>query len=170
MRRREFIAIIGGAAAVLPFPARARQPGAVAKIGFLFPGPETMAKPRSVQLLAGLASEGLREPDQIALLIRATGGDAAQIAPLLNELLAGKVDLLIPAGPAATRAVRAAAGSLPIVTVDLESDPVENGWLQSYAHPGSNLTGVFADFPDFSAKWLELLKETVPGLAKPLPR
>jgi putative tryptophan/tyrosine transport system substrate-binding protein len=77
MRRREFIAIIGGAAAVLPFPAQARQPGAVAKIGFLFPGPETMAKPRSVQLLAGLASEGLREPDQIALLIRATGGDAA---------------------------------------------------------------------------------------------
>ena len=166
MRRREFIAIIGGAAAVLPFPARARQPGAVAKIGFLFPGPETMAKPRSVQLLAGLASEGLREPDQIALLIRATGGDAAQIAPLLNELLAGKVDLLIPAGPAATRAFHAAAGSLPIVTVDLESDPVENGWLQSYAHPGGNLTGVFADFPDFSAKWLELLKEIVPGLAK----
>jgi len=52
------------------------------------------------------------------------------------------------------------------VTVDLESDPVENGWLQSYAHPGGNLTGVFADFPDFSAKWLELLKEIVPGLAK----
>ena len=50
-------------------------------------------------------------------------------------------------------------------TFDFESDPVENGWLQSYAHPGGNLTGVFLDFPDFSTKWLGVLKQTVPGLA-----
>jgi putative tryptophan/tyrosine transport system substrate-binding protein len=164
MKRREFIATIGGAA-VWPLAARARQPGAVSKIGFLFPGPETVAKSRSVPLLVGLASEGLREPDQIALVVRATNGDSAQIAPLLSELLASKLDLLVPAGPAVTRAAHAAAGSLPIVTFDLESDPVENGWLQSYSHPGGNLTGLFLDFPDFSTKWLELLKQTVPGLA-----
>jgi len=165
MRRREFIKVIAASAAAWPLAARAQQAGAVAKIGILYPGPEEIAKLRSVPLLAGLGSEGLHEPDQITLLIRATDGDAARITPLLNELLASKVDLLIPSGPAVTRAVHAAAKSVPIVTIDLESDPVETGWLQSYAHPGGNLTGVFSDFPEFSTKWLELLKETVPGLA-----
>ena len=164
LKRREFIALIGGGAA-WPLAARAQQARAVAKIGILYPGPEAIAKLRSVPLLAGLASQGLREPDQVTLLIRATGGDSARIVPLLNELLASKVDLLFPSGPAVTRAVHTAIKSLPIVTFDLESDPVESGWLQSYAHPGGNLTGVFSDFPEFSTKWLELLKETVPGLA-----
>jgi putative ABC transport system substrate-binding protein len=156
--------LLGGAAA-WPVAARAQQPERVQRIGVLYPGPEAIAKLRSVPLLAGLASQGLREPDQIALLTRATGGDSTQITPLLTELLAAKVDLLIPSGPALTRAAFAATKSLPIVTLDLESDPVESGWLQSYAHPGGNLTGVFSDFPEFSTKWLELLKETVPALA-----
>jgi len=47
----------------------------------------------------------------------------------------------------------------------LETDPIESGWLRSYANPGGNITGVFSDFPDFSAKWLELLKEAVPNCA-----
>jgi putative ABC transport system substrate-binding protein len=164
MRRREFIRLIGAGAAV-PFASRAQQPSSPAKIGVLYPGPEAVAKLRSVPLLAGLASEGLREPDQITLLIRATGGDAGQIDPLLNELLASKIDLLMASGPAITRIAHATTKSLPIVTFDLESDPVESGWLQSYAHPGGNLTGVFSDFPDFATKSLELLREIVPGLA-----
>jgi ABC-type uncharacterized transport system substrate-binding protein len=163
MRRRAFMALLGGAMA-WPNVARAQPAGAAAKIGILYPGPEATAKLRTVPFLAGLASEGLREPG-ITLLIRAAGGDAARIAPLLNELLAAKVDLLIPSGPAVTRAAYAATKSVPIVTLDLESDPVESGWLQSYAHPGGNLTGVFSDFPEFSSKWLELLRETVPRLA-----
>src|SRR5579863_250277 len=157
MRRRQFLGFVGAGAA-LPFASRAQQSGSLYKIGFLYPGPVAVAKLRSVPLLAGLASEGLREPDQITLLTRATGGDATQITPLLNELLASKVDLLMPSGPAATSIVNAATKNLPIVTIDLESDPVESGWLQSYAHPGGNLTGVFSDFPDFASKWLELLK------------
>jgi putative ABC transport system substrate-binding protein len=164
MRRRDFIILTGGVAAAWSLAARAKQPGNNAKIGFLYPGPETVAKSRAALLLAGLANEGLREPDQIVLLIRASV-DAAQILPLLNELLARKVDLLIPAGPAATRAAHAATKSVPIVTYDLETDPVESGWMQGYAHPGGNLTGVFSDFPDFSTKWLEFMKDTVPGLA-----
>ncbi|MBR0939542.1 ABC transporter substrate-binding protein [Bradyrhizobium jicamae] len=164
MRRRQFLGLIG-AGATMPFASRAQQSGSPAKIGFLYPGPEAVAKLRSIPLLAGLASEGLREPDQIKLFTRATGGDARQIAPLLNELLASKVDLLMPSGPAVTSTVYATTKSLPIVTFDLESDPVESGWLQSYAHPGGNLTGVFSDFPDFASKWLELLREIVPGLS-----
>ena len=76
-------------------------------------------------------------------------------------------DVLVPVGPAATRAARSAtASSIPIVSApDLESDPIESGWLASFAHPDGNLTGFFLDFPEFSTKWLQLLKDTVPGLA-----
>ena len=140
MRRRQFVGLIA-AGAIVPFASWAEQPGLRARIGFLYPGPEAVAKLRRVPLLAGLASEGLREPDQITLLTRATGGDAQQIAPLLDGLLASEVDLLMPSGPAVTNAVFAAIKNLPIVTFDLESDPVESGWVQSYAHPGGNLTG-----------------------------
>ncbi|WP_050426602.1 ABC transporter substrate-binding protein [Bradyrhizobium tropiciagri] len=165
MRRRQFLGFVG-AGAMTPFAAQAQQSGLVAKIGFLYPGPAAVAKLRSVPLLEGLASGGLREPDQITLLTRATGGDAGQITPLLNELLASRVDLLMPSGPAVTSIVHAATKDVPVVTFDLESDPVESGWLQSYAHPGGNLTGVFSDFPDFASKWLELLREIVPGLSR----
>jgi putative tryptophan/tyrosine transport system substrate-binding protein len=119
---------------------------------------------RSVPFLAGLASEGLREGQDFALITRATGGDMAKVPSLLDELVASKVDLLVVSGPPLTRAVHDAIKTLPIVTFDLESDPVESGWLQSYARPGGNLTGVFSDFPDFSTKWLQLLKEIVPGI------
>jgi putative ABC transport system substrate-binding protein len=88
-----------------------------------------------------------------------------RISPLLNELIAEKIDVLIPLGPAVTRAALSLTTSVPIVIFDLETDPIESGWLRSYAHPGGNITGIFSDFPDFSAKWLELLKEAVPKCA-----
>ena len=165
MRRRDFIRLIGGAAAAWPGAARAQQANKVPKVGFLYPGPESVAATRSPFLLDGLRSEGFHTPDQVMLVSRVAGGDPARLAPLLNELVAVKVDVLVPVGPAATRAARSATASIPIVAVDLESDPIESGWLASLAHPGGNLTGFFLDFPDFSTKWLELFKEAVPGLA-----
>jgi len=165
MRRREFITLLGGAISVWPFAAHAQKSKAVPKVGFLFPGPEEVAKSRRVPLLDGLRSEGFREPDQVTLVTRATNGDLTRISPLLNELIAEKVDVLIPTGPPLTRAAHSLTTSIPIVTFDLETDPVESGWIQGYAHPGGNITGVFSDFPDFSAKWLELLKEAVPDCA-----
>ncbi len=167
MKRRDFIiTLIGVTAASWSFAARAQQSKTVAKIGFVYPGPEPVAKLRSVPFLAGLASEGLREREDFALITRATGGDMAKVPSILDELLASKVDLLVVSGPLLTRAVHAAIKTLPIVTFDLESDPVESGWLQNYARPGGNLTGVFSDFPDFSTKWLQLLKEIVPGIVR----
>lgn len=164
MERREFITLVGMTAASWSFAARAQQPKTVAKIGFVHPGPESIAKLRSVPFLAGLASEGLREGEHFAMITRITGGDMAKVPSLLDELLASKVDLLVISGPPLTRAFHDAIKTIPIVTFDLESDPVESGWLQSYARPGGNLTGVFSDFPDFSTKWLQLLKEIVPGI------
>jgi putative ABC transport system substrate-binding protein len=135
----------------------------VPKIGFLFPGPENALKSRIRLLLEGLSSEGFHEPDQVILVTRATGGDEVRIIPQLNELISEGVAILIPTGPSLMRAARTLTRSIPIVTFDLESDPIESGWLEGYAHPGGNITGVFSDFPEFSSKWLELLKEIIPG-------
>ncbi len=164
MRRRQFISLLGGAAAAWPLAARAQQASGVRKVGFLYPGPVAVAATRSPFLLEGLRSLGFREPDQVMLLSRAAGGDPARLAPLAAELVASKVDVIVSIGPAAIGAVRSATASIPVVAGDLESDPVESGMLASFAHPGGNVTGLFLDFPDFSTKWLELLKEAVPNL------
>jgi len=162
MRRRDFVLGTLGAL-VRPNLVRAQSRNAVPKIGFLFPGPENAVKSRKDLLLEGLSDEGFREPDRVILVARATGGDESKIVPKLKELIAEGVDVLIPTGPSLMRAARALTPTIPIVTFDLESDPIEAGWLSSYAHPGSNVTGVFSDFPEFSSKWLELLKETLPA-------
>jgi putative ABC transport system substrate-binding protein len=162
MRRREFV--LGTVGALLsPGLATADPRGNVPKIGFLFPGPENAVKSRTPSLLEGLSSEGFHEPDQVILVTRATGGDDTRIVPQLKELISEGAGILIPPGPALMRAARILTQTIPIVTFDLESDPIESGWLESYAHPGGNVTGVFSDFPDFSGKWLELLKESIPG-------
>jgi putative tryptophan/tyrosine transport system substrate-binding protein len=117
-------------------------------------------------LLEGLRGAGFDAPKEATLVTRATGGDPAQLTPLLAELVASKIDVLIALGPQTVRVARAATSTIPIVTFDLESDPVESGFLASLAHPGGNITGVFLDFPNFSRVWLQLLKEAVPGLSK----
>jgi putative ABC transport system substrate-binding protein len=165
MERREFIVLLGGATAAWPLAARAERAGSVFKVGVLYPGPEAAAAKRGLLLLEGLRSEGFRAPDQVMLMSRATDGDPRRLAPLAAELIGSKVDIIIPVGSNAVRVTQPATASIPIIASDLESDPVESGWMASLAHPGGNVTGFFMDFPEFSTKWLELLKEAVPGLA-----
>jgi len=116
--------------------------------------------------VGGIAHPRLREPEQVVVLVRATGGDPARSAPLLTELVASKIDILLPMGGLTlTLAAEAAAANIPIVTFDFELDPVESGLLKNLAHPGGNVTGIFLDLPDISTAWLELLKQAVPSLA-----
>jgi ABC-type uncharacterized transport system substrate-binding protein len=75
------------------------------------------------------------------------------------------VDVVVAVSVAAVRAIMAASPTIPIVAHDLETDPVASGLIASYAQPGGRVTGVFFDFPDFRTKWLELLREVIPGLA-----
>ena len=166
MRRRKFITMLGGAAIAWPLAARAQQASSIPKVGFLYPGPEANAKMRSALMLEGLRTQGFREPEQVVVLVRATGGDPARSAPLFAELVANKIDILLPMGGLTlTIAGDAAAANIPIVTYDLELDPIESGLLKSLAHPGGNVTGIFLDLPDFSTALLELLKQAVPSLA-----
>jgi putative tryptophan/tyrosine transport system substrate-binding protein len=162
MRRRDFVL---GTVGMLAGPSlvRAESRNAIPKIGFLFPGPEDLAKARRVLLLEGLSSEGFYGPDQITLIMRATGGDGAKTVAQLKEMIVEGANILIPVGPSSLRAAYDLTRIIPIVAFDLDADPIEAGWLSSYARPGGNVTGVFLDFPEFGTKWLEILKETIPG-------
>lgn len=104
-------------------------------------------------------------PEQVVVIPRASDGNVASLQSMAADLVAQKVDALLVVSPAALRAARAATTSIPIVAIDLESDPTEAGFIASYARPGGNITGVFLDFADFSKKWLEALKEAIPAIS-----
>jgi putative tryptophan/tyrosine transport system substrate-binding protein len=152
LKRRELITLLGGAAVAWPLSAGAQQP--TFQVGFLYPGPQSAVPPRIAAYSSGLRAGGIR-PEQVSIVARATGGDAALLAPMAADLVARNVDLIEAVSPAAVRAAQAATAAIPIVAGDLESDPVASGFAASVARPGANITGVFLDFPDFSKKWLE---------------
>ena len=92
-----------------------------------------------------------------------SGTAASEALPaLVAELVRLKPDVLLVVGPAAVKTAIAATDTIPIVAIDLESDPVQNGWMKSLSRPGGNVTGFFLDLTGMSAKWVQLLHEAVP--------
>jgi putative ABC transport system substrate-binding protein len=152
VKRREFITLLGGAAAMGPFAASAQQPAKTAKVGILYPGTTATLPSRVAGLREGLQAVGYREPDNVELLPRAAEGDPMRIAPLAMELVERKVDVMVPVSPAAVHAALAASTTIPIIALDLESDPLASGLIQSFSRPGGQVTGVFFDFPEFGKK------------------
>ncbi len=114
-------------------------------------------------LVQGLRDLGYVDGKNIVIEVRSAGGKPDALPALAAELVQHRVDALYATGPAAIRAARSATAEVPIVALDLESDPVQAGWVRTLARPGGNLTGLFLDLPSLTGKWLELLKETVPG-------
>jgi putative tryptophan/tyrosine transport system substrate-binding protein len=165
MRRREFVILLG-ATATRSRIARAQQAPKIAKIGVLYPGLAAALSLRMTAFRDGLLGAGYREPDNIELIPRAANSDPARIAALAAELAERKIDVILAVSRAAVRASQAASATIPIIALDLESDPVASGLIKSLSRPGGQVTGMFLDFPEFSKKWLELLKETMPGLTK----
>jgi putative ABC transport system substrate-binding protein len=113
--------------------------------------------------------EGLKGPDSqpdsgIEVVARVADGDLSRLPALATDLVNNHVDAIVAAAPAAVQAARGATTSIPVIAVDLESDPVASGFVAGLARPGGNITGVFLDHPDFSAKCLQLLIEAVPTL------
>src|SRR5262252_1007834 len=165
MRRREFISLIGSTAAAWPLAARAQQPK-IPKLGFLYPGPSTVATTRIDAFLGGLRAAGYRVPEEVEFISRFANGDSTRLAPMAIELVDQNVDVIAAVSTPVALAVRAATTTIPIVAFDLETDPVAVGLIASLARPGGNITGLFFDFPEFRTKLLELLKEVVPNLSK----
>ena len=114
----------------------------------------------------GIGQGGLREIAEIEMVARFADNQLDRLPALAQELVEQGVRVICAAAPAAVGAARGATSAIPIVAMDLESDPVADGWATSLAHPGSNVTGVFLDLPGFSAKTLQLLRDAVSGLSK----
>jgi len=113
-----------------------------------------------------LARRGWTEGKNISFEVRSALGDPPNFARAAAELVRLKVDVIYADNAPATRAAYAATRRIPIVGLDFTNDPVAIGYAESYGRPGRNLTGFFLDAPEFSGKWLELLKAIVPRLSR----
>jgi len=163
MKRRGFITLVGGAAVSWPLSAVA-QPARKWRIGFLHPGQSVTVNNRIVAFREGLGASGPGEDPEI--VVRIANERLDQLPAMAADLVGQNVQAICAVAPPAVGAARDATSSIPIIAMDLESDPVGNGWATSLAHPGGNITGIFLDLPDFSAKTLQLLREAVPNAAR----
>ncbi|MDA9406485.1 ABC transporter substrate-binding protein [Bradyrhizobium sp. CCBAU 45384] len=164
-KRREFITLLGGAVA-WPLAARAQQPVEVPRVGFVYSGPKAAMAPRMGSILTGLQASGYAAAAQVEIVARFAEGDPDRVAPLVKDVIGKHVNVIIAAAPQVVHAARSATRTIPIVAIDLESDPVASGMVATLARPGGNVTGVFLDFPDFTAKWMEMLVECNPKLSR----
>jgi putative tryptophan/tyrosine transport system substrate-binding protein len=160
MRRREVLALVGGVAC--PLVAYAQQARLQRRIGIL--NPESGSLAPLPAFLEELRSLGWRDRENVLIDIRSADGHYELVPRLAEELVGARPDVIYTLGPDATLAAAAATKTLPIVAIDLESDPVTTGLVENLARPGRNVTGLFLDLPELAGKWLELLGETVPQL------
>jgi putative tryptophan/tyrosine transport system substrate-binding protein len=167
MKRREFIALVGGAAAAWPLVARAQQPERLRRIGVLIStredDPEGQA--RAALLRQGLSELGWTEGRNIHIDYRWAGGDAAQAKTNAAELVSQKPDVIVANSTPSLAAVRNETSTIPIVFMTV-GDPIGQGFVSSFAHPGGNITGFTSFEFAIGAKWLELVKEIVPELGR----
>ena len=165
MRRREFIAMLGGAAAVWPLAARGQQqPAKLARIGFLrAAGPDDKD---FTAFRSGLRGLGYVEGQNIVIEQRYAAGSYDRVGELAAELVRLNVDVIVVDGPAAAKPAKAATADIPIVFT-LATDPVADGLVASMARPGGNLTGLTLSVGyELVAKRVELLKDIKPDLAR----
>ena len=159
MERRAFVV---GALGLLAAPLAAEaQSGRVYRIGI------TVASDINYMAFQqGLRDAGWVPGQNPTIERRSVGGERDRVADMVSEIVALKVDVILATAPWTIRSFQKATSTIPIVGLDLESDPVASGFVASLARPGGNLTGVFLDLPELGGKQLQLLKETVPGLQR----
>ena len=163
MRRRDFVSLLGGAVAAWPLAARAQQTLKAPRIGYL-----ALRSPMSADdaFFQGLRDLGWMEGQNIVVERRFAAGSMDQLRGSAAELVHLKVDVIVAAASAATQAAKDATTSIPIVFVNA-GDPVGQGFVQSLAYPGGNITGVAFDAsPDITAKQAQLIIETVPKASR----
>jgi putative ABC transport system substrate-binding protein len=166
IRRREFMILLGTAAAAWPLAARAQQPDRVRRVGVLMGiADDFEGQARIAVFRQALQALGWSEGRNIQFIYRWSGGDVAHARQFAKELLDLRSDVILTNSTPATVAVRDVTRATPTVFVQV-SDPVGAGVVQSLARPGGNLTG-FTNFDLSTAgKWLELLKRLAPNITR----
>jgi putative tryptophan/tyrosine transport system substrate-binding protein len=165
MRRRKFIALLGGAAAAWPLAVRAQPRERMRRIGVLMnlTAGDQEAQSRIAGFLQSLQERGWVVGRNVRVEYRWGGGDAALYRKGAEELIALAPDVLLASGSAALTALRPLTRTEPIVFVNVV-DPVGGGFVASLAHPGGNCTGFTLFEYSIAGKWVELLKQVAPGL------
>jgi putative tryptophan/tyrosine transport system substrate-binding protein len=167
MRRREFITLVGGAVAAWPLAGRAQQTmGRVAHIAYLGALSPTTLDPRQIeQFKAGLVENGLIEGQNITVDYLWAEGSIERMQQLAAELVRRDLDVIVTAGPQPMHALLATWTKKPIVFAIL-NDPISDGFVQSLARPGGNVTGLSMAGTDIEGKRIEVLKDAVPAVTK----
>ena len=171
MRSRFTFAFILAAVllAISAWPSDSRAQTSIPRVGIINVGAATddsRAGPRLEVVRRALSTQGWIDGRTVSFEMRNARGDPSRFAAAASELARLKVDVIWADSASALRAIYAATRAIPIVASDFTSDPVAAGYIQSYGRPGGNVTGVFLDAPEFSGKWLELLRAMVPGLSR----
>jgi putative ABC transport system substrate-binding protein len=167
MRRRNFIALLGGAAVTWPLAARAQQAERMRRIGMLSTqaeaDPEIQARLDGFR--HGLQALGWVEGRNLHIDYRFADGRADRVQPLAKELIVLKPELIFAQGTPAVAVLQRESRTLPVVFVHV-SDPIGSGFVASLARPGGNLTGVLQYEASITGKWLAMLKEISPTLVR----
>jgi putative ABC transport system substrate-binding protein len=166
MRRREFILALGGAAA-WPLAARAQQSERIRRIGVLMPLSEGDQEARTLvaAFVNGLREHGWTVGRNVSIDYRWAAGDAQRIQAFAKELVEQNFDLILARSSPVLRTLMQQTRAIPIVFFQVV-DPVGQGFVANLARPGGNVTGFTIFEPTIGSKWLELLKEIAPGVAR----
>jgi putative ABC transport system substrate-binding protein len=167
MQRRDFLTLLGGAAAAWPLAARAQQGERVRRVGVLmgFAEADPEAQARVQAFRQGLADRGWVEGRNLSIDVRWAGADTARRQDQARDLVALAPDVILVTSTTATQALRDATRTIPIVFVGL-SDPVATGIVSNLARPEANVTGFMQFEYSLTGKWLRLLKDMAPRLAQ----
>jgi putative tryptophan/tyrosine transport system substrate-binding protein len=165
MRRREFISLLGGAAAAWHVAARAQQPARLRTIGYLGSSTAQAQSQWVSAFVQRLRQLGWVEGRTVAMQYRWAEGRNERFAEIAAEFARQKVDVIVTSGTAPTLAAKRAAPDVPIVFA-VASDPVGNALVASLARPGGNVTGFSIQQTDLAAKKLALLRESVPDFRR----
>lgn len=163
MRRREFVALLGGAAATLACAAGVRAAGRVYRVGVLETVPAERNRANFDALRLGLREHGYVEGQNLQIEYRSADGRADRFPALAAELIGLPVDLIVTRGTPAAKAAKAATTTIPVVMAAI-GEPLGVGVVASLARPGGNVTGLSAFVTELSGKRIELLKEAFPSI------